>query len=323
MDSITHGISGAIAAMAFAPPEWQAPATAALTISALYPDIDLLYLVKGRKAFFTNHRGWTHSITSAAIFAPALAGALYWTFPETGFVALMALSFIGVLLHIALDLITIWGAEFFWPFTRKKYSWNLIPSGNLLFVGSLFFSFLGAIFYPEHRSLIASSGIVACLALVVIAYYSKGMARKHCEKLLVDHELEATIKGVFPARQVPGAWLVVAEDDSNFYSYHLSIWKDTTAAVVHTIEKAPDNRFTAAAHALEEAATFRNVVIFPVVSYEELEDTHRVIYTSLRDELHMLKKGLDRTRIRRGFVVNFSADSTILSKTIIGSTRNI
>jgi membrane-bound metal-dependent hydrolase YbcI (DUF457 family) len=150
MDTITHGIVGALIGKAFFAedlprnaPSWrEAPRTAArvailsATIGAIFPDIDVLAgpLAHNALAMLTWHRNITHSLVMLPIWAVALAvltnflaqKLLRW--PVPAFSSLVLIYAVSLGSHIFLDLITSFGTMIWSPldYTRPSWDWVFI-----------------------------------------------------------------------------------------------------------------------------------------------------------------------------------------------------
>jgi inner membrane protein len=88
---------------------WQAMGVAA--VAAAFPDIDALALLGGDFFYLRHHRGITHSVLLAPVWAGLIAFVGARSFAGTrerqgGWKALYGLALAGVLLHIAGDWIT-------------------------------------------------------------------------------------------------------------------------------------------------------------------------------------------------------------------------
>ena len=143
MDTITHGIAGAlIAKAAFRGEDMLArPMTAtrarivswALMAGAIFPDSDVLreFFSKNDLLILTWHRSFTHSLICLPIFAIALAGLTRWLarwrgWDSPSFAALTGIYAIGILSHILLDLVTSFGTMIWSPVKWSRPAWDLI-----------------------------------------------------------------------------------------------------------------------------------------------------------------------------------------------------
>jgi membrane-bound metal-dependent hydrolase YbcI (DUF457 family) len=152
MDTITHGIAGALIGKAFlagdAEPEQNQPAGSrgyetrarvavwAATLGAVFPDSDsvLDFLDPTGMAVITEHRGLTHSLVLLPLWALLLAAATRWLVkrrqaeqapaPRT---MKFALAYaVGIGSHIFLDLINSWGTMIWEPFSKRRVAWDLV-----------------------------------------------------------------------------------------------------------------------------------------------------------------------------------------------------
>ena len=126
MDTITHGILGALIGKAFFADDsprggvsWREPpksvgrvAIVATTLGAIFPDIDVFAgpLAHNSLAIMTWHRNITHSLVLLPIWAALLAVITQWLarrirWPAPGFTDLAAIYAVGLASHIFLDLI--------------------------------------------------------------------------------------------------------------------------------------------------------------------------------------------------------------------------
>jgi len=127
MDNLTHSLFAATLA---ATPLRAAGrgSTAALIIASNIPDIDIVVaLTGGAREYLAAHRGPTHgpiglvalTLGTAALVRLAYRGSRFWP--------LVALSLLGVVLHVALDLPTSYGTRLFSPFSDTWYALDWLP----------------------------------------------------------------------------------------------------------------------------------------------------------------------------------------------------
>jgi membrane-bound metal-dependent hydrolase YbcI (DUF457 family) len=142
MDTITHGIAGALIGKAvFHGDEMFAlrsmnrgrVITWSLMLGAIFPDSDVF-----RETFSHNellvitwHRSVTHSLICLPVFALALAALTRWfvrwrKWPAPSFAALAGIYAIGIASHILLDLVTSFGTMIWSPLRWSRPAWDLI-----------------------------------------------------------------------------------------------------------------------------------------------------------------------------------------------------
>jgi membrane-bound metal-dependent hydrolase YbcI (DUF457 family) len=151
MDTLTHGIAGALIGKAFFAPEPSSDSvsssigrTAILgaTLGAIFPDIDYFYTRywPGEFAFVQYHRYVTHSYLCLPIFAVIVALAVYafarwrgWRSPSFG--VLTAICGLGIASHIFFDLITSFGTMIWSPWSNSRPAWDLVFILDFTFTG--------------------------------------------------------------------------------------------------------------------------------------------------------------------------------------------
>jgi membrane-bound metal-dependent hydrolase YbcI (DUF457 family) len=143
MDTVTHGIIGALIGKAFFAGEspirsWREPpktadrvAVLAATLGAVFPDVDTLAgpIAHNSLAIMTWHRGITHSLVLLPVWAIGLAvltrgvaGRLRWPSPTLSLLFLIYV--IGLGSHVFLDVITSFGTMIWSPINHDRYAWD-------------------------------------------------------------------------------------------------------------------------------------------------------------------------------------------------------
>ncbi len=97
-------------------------ATAALVVGANLPDVDVLSFAWGTDAALGFRRGWTHGLLALVILPALLALSLAWIGrrrsggPPLSLPWLLALCYVAVLTHPALDWLNVYGMRWLMPF---------------------------------------------------------------------------------------------------------------------------------------------------------------------------------------------------------------
>jgi membrane-bound metal-dependent hydrolase YbcI (DUF457 family) len=160
MDTITHGIAGALIGKAFfARPEETTRARvgiAAVTIGAMFPDADFVSYEFSRNvvAMIEYHRGFTHSFLALPLFAVLLALGTWWLLrrrgresPGLGFLILAYA--VGLASHILLDAMTSYGTRIWNPVSGARVAWDV------LFI--IDFTFTALVLVPQVAAWVGSN----------------------------------------------------------------------------------------------------------------------------------------------------------------------
>ncbi len=142
MDTITHGIAGALLGKAVfrgedlfsrRPMDRARIITWSLMLGAIFPDSDVFRDMVSHNDLLvlTWHRSITHSLLCLPLFAVALAALTHWfvrrrKWDAPSFAALTGIYAVGILSHILLDLVTSFGTMIWSPLKWSRPAWDLI-----------------------------------------------------------------------------------------------------------------------------------------------------------------------------------------------------
>ncbi len=194
MDTITHGIAGALIGKAFfrggdmfasKPMNRARVITWSLMLGAIFPDSDMLreWFSRNPMLILTWHRSITHSLVSMPFFALLLAALTRWfarwrKWDAPSFRALTGIYAIGILSHIFLDLVTTFGTMIWSPLEWSRPAWDLIFIIDFTFTALLLCPQILAWVYRQGEGLknraiitwsvlaLASLGVAALLQIV-------------------------------------------------------------------------------------------------------------------------------------------------------------
>jgi membrane-bound metal-dependent hydrolase YbcI (DUF457 family) len=167
MDTITHGIAGALIGKALCsgenmfPPKPMSRAqiiTWALMLGAIFPDGDVLRDIFSHNELLviTWHRSITHSLLMLPIFSLLLAAITSWlarklSWESPSFAVLTGVYAVGILSHILLDLVTSFGTMIWSPLNWSRPAWDLIFIVDFTFTGILLIPQLLAWVHRDRR----------------------------------------------------------------------------------------------------------------------------------------------------------------------------
>jgi len=181
MDTITHGIAGALIGKAIFRGEDLFAAhpmnrgrilTWSLMLGAIFPDADVFRdtFSSDRLLIITWHRSITHSLLILPLWAlvlaaitRAFANSRKWQAPS--FAALTAIYAVGILSHILLDLVTSFGTMIWSPLRWSRPAWDLIFIVDFTLTAILLVPQLLAWVY-SHPEKVKSRAIGMCLVFL-------------------------------------------------------------------------------------------------------------------------------------------------------------
>jgi inner membrane protein len=150
MDPITHGMVGLAVASISGEPILGA-VSIGTTLGAMSPDLDIVMQSKGHYAYLKNHRGMSHSIPFLAGIATIIATTMQFVFPETAFTQVLLWTFLGTLSHTLLDILNSYGAQIFWPISKKRFTSSLL----LVYDPMIIILSLYLLLSPESKGVLA------------------------------------------------------------------------------------------------------------------------------------------------------------------------
>jgi membrane-bound metal-dependent hydrolase YbcI (DUF457 family) len=145
MDTVTHGIVGALIGKAFftgdpgrTAPSWREPpstpgrvAVISATLGAIFPDIDVFAgpLAHNSLALIEWHRNITHSLIVLPVWALVLASLTRWLaarmrWPAPSMGTLIGIYAVGLASHIFLDVLTSFGTMVWSPLNYARPAWD-------------------------------------------------------------------------------------------------------------------------------------------------------------------------------------------------------
>jgi len=190
MDTITHGLVGALIAKAGFSQRMGKVATTVLVVSAVFPDSDIVVDLVGNEFLYLKyHRSLTHSFLGALLFPALLAWIFYRFSSYKKYWNLYALSLVGVLSHIFLDLITSFGTMIFFPFSDRRVAWDMVFIIDLIFTGIIVLSLGITWIYQDPKGATTRAGVLGItfylLAFCVTLFLSRVAQRQVPWKILL------------------------------------------------------------------------------------------------------------------------------------------
>jgi len=254
MDTLTHALSGALLARAIcvrqpalvpAPPPtapaagrisapwdgragalapWQAVVVGA--VAAAFPDIDVVVGWAGEMAYLRHHRGVTHSLLLAPLWAWLLAWTMSPWFAPTraqpgGWKSLYVIALGAIVIHIAGDWITQFGTMLLAPLSDARFGLGAMFIIDLVFSGVLLAGLVGAAVWPRRRWP-AVFGLALACGWVALAWDARGDAIEQGRRYAQRAGLTAVEVEAMPRPASPFNWTVAVFDGERYHVAHLN-----------------------------------------------------------------------------------------------------
>ncbi|ABI55446.1 metal-dependent hydrolase [Alkalilimnicola ehrlichii MLHE-1] len=231
MDTLTHAISGAVAARAL-PASRRAAApslrerTWAGFVAGASPDIDFLLRVLDPLVYLNLHRGVTHSLLLLPLWAALLAVVFARVAPRLGggrygWRAWYAAAAVALLVHILGDLITSYGTQLLAPFSSHGFAWNttfiIDPWFSGLLLGGLILSLYWRPIPMARVTLLVVAALVAFQAVMMRQALDQG------QRYVEAQGLEQAEVRAWPQPFSPFNWKVSVTLDRGHYLSYLNL----------------------------------------------------------------------------------------------------
>jgi len=235
MDTITHALSGALAARAMAGGARGPglPSTAQLvvagTVAAAFPDTDIVTSLFSTMAYLTAHRGVTHSIVLLPLWAALLAllMGVFTRKPMRGYLAVCA---VGLAIHIVGDLITSFGTMILAPFSDRRFAIGTTFIIDLILTGIIVLALLASMFW-RHSRVPALAGLTLLVGYVGF----QGWMRVQAEAIGRDYARAQGMAGAqvtaIPRPPLPTNWTVVISAGDAYRYAHVNLWRTSMPVV--------------------------------------------------------------------------------------------
>ncbi len=166
MDTITHGIAGALIGKGFFSKREAKVAIFAATLGAVFPDIDIIAdaVTRDPLSIVKYHRSLTHSFVAmpffAVLFAALTPPMLNWLkrrYPSLHdweaprFWKLTLIYMVGIASHIILDGMTSFGTRMWWPISSKRVAWDMLFIVDFVFTSIILAPQVAAWTYSDPR----------------------------------------------------------------------------------------------------------------------------------------------------------------------------
>ncbi len=249
MDTLTHALSGALLGRVMARPGGAArpdrlrvaQAVLAGTAAAAFPDIDFVLGYVSEIAYLRGHRGVTHSLVMAPLWALLLA----WLMARISALqpgaarpwrAFYAVALGGLLIHIAGDFITQFGTMMLAPFSDWRFGLGTTFIIDLTFSGILLAGLLASALWRRSR-LPAALALAAVTGWVGVGWMGRGEAIDAGRAYAAAHGIPVVEIDAAPRPASPFNWTVVLFDGADYHLAHLNTRRS------EPLQAGPDDHF--------------------------------------------------------------------------------
>ncbi|MFC1589707.1 metal-dependent hydrolase [Pseudomonadota bacterium] len=205
MDIVHHALIGG-AGMLMAVAQDQPLAGLAFVAGSVFPDLDVIFMVFGKRFYLKHHQGITHSIVLAPLYALLLSALLLLPLGEWWQMEVYLAALAGLVIHVLLDWFNTYRIALLAPFVKKRYS-------------------LDAVFFIDSVALALTALFYALYAVdqldIAIWLYPAGFSIYFLAKLAYQRRIRRQLQALFaiPSSFNPFEFYVLTEDEQGLFAY--------------------------------------------------------------------------------------------------------
>lgn len=231
MDSLTHIVLGACIGEAVAGKYMNKRAMFYGALAQSVPDVDFVlgFFLHGADNVVA-HRGLTHSI----LFGLAAVFFLTWLVKDVihktplPYKNVLALFGVNIFVHLFIDTFNAYGVGLLMPFSRHRFTFNVLFVADPLFSLAPFVSFLFLLFlHKSHKRRVTwiRTGIAVSALYLFLAIVNKKIVDVAVRKNLVAQGKNVDFFTT-PSPFNSLLWFVAAKDKSGYYTAYRSVFDD-------------------------------------------------------------------------------------------------
>lgn len=241
MDSLTQIILGAAVAEAVAGKKMGNKAALWGAIAGTIPDLDVLTLSMYHPIDAAlAHRGFSHSLLFALIMGPLLGWLIHRLYRKKyAQKTWIWLFFLSIITHPILDMFTNYGTEFLWPFDYR-ITFNTVFVIDPLYTIPFMFCLIIALFLKRDnrwRSKINWTGIYYSSAYLLWGVIVKLTILSSSTEYFAMNGLKTKNAMVTPMPLTSFYWMILAEDQTNYYVGYKSLFYEFKTKDIDTVPK--------------------------------------------------------------------------------------
>jgi len=276
MDPLTHALVGlGVAALSGDELSLASPLQLGAVLGALAPDIDIVFQLYGDVPYLTHHRGSSHSIIAVVGTSAIIAVGLWLIMGGSPLGEIFVWTLLGALSHILLDLLNSYGAKILWPFSRKRYTLNLMVLADPVII----ILFTGVIFWPGMPDTIAKITFWLALAYIIIRFYLRQRIYRMLWQRFRDRGAGKLV--VMPAFISLWNWSFLIETEESFIVGEVRCFS-LNPGIKKILAKCPPNELVKKAMKSKLGQVFQNFTPYYHISHYLEEGRHVVRFCDLR-----------------------------------------
>jgi membrane-bound metal-dependent hydrolase YbcI (DUF457 family) len=204
MDIVHHTLIGGAAFLVAASHDYPV-AGAMFVMGSVFPDLDVFFMLFGKRFYLRHHQGITHSLPLSPLYAMLLSLPLLLLPEAWSWLAVLA-AWAGLVLHVLLDWFNTFRIALLAPLSKRRYSLDAV-----FFIDSVAL-LLTAAFYGLYAYADWPAAAHAYPLLFAAYFAGKWLLRRRVAKIL-------QARYVIPSALNPFAFYILAESPAGLHTF--------------------------------------------------------------------------------------------------------
>ncbi|MBI4736553.1 MAG: metal-dependent hydrolase, partial [candidate division NC10 bacterium] len=194
---------------------------------------------------------------------------------------LVGLVYLGILIHIGLDLITSFGTMAVYPLSSTRFALDLAFIVDPLLTAAFAVPLVVAWRRPHLATRAVRIGLAAAILYLSLAAGAKAVAKTRFTTELGQRVIATDRMTVVPRLFSPFRWMAVAETPGRLYQATVAPWPGVPIDI-QFYSQAPRNRYVERSDAVDSVRLFLGFARFPWTRHLQRGEEHIVEYRDLR-----------------------------------------
>ncbi len=289
MDTITHGIAGAVIAKAGFSKRLGRIGTVAGIISSVIPDADFIFRFFGEESFLRHHRGVGNSVFLIFPIALLLTFIFNRFSKKKAFWTFFLLVLIEMAGHNFLDLQTSFGTMLLYPFSDRRFSLDLVFIIDFYYTGILLIGLILSYIWKQRGEIINKTAVFIIILYTGLCAINHSKAVSLAKDFASDQNIKVINVSSLPQPLSPFYWTNYIDTEKEIYRGFVNLkggnpeasisdtfighfkakFRSPGAIEYKSIVKFPDSPFVGRALQLDGVIFFLWFSRFPVLIEEK------------------------------------------------------
>jgi len=195
-----------------------------IILAGLVPDLDLIFRARGLPQYFIHHRRESHSLLGILGLSLPLSALAKFLAPGLSYPQLYSCVWLGLLGHIFLDFLTVYGVPLIFPLRKKFYNFGILfiidPWLDLFLLPSVLEKIIPAPRPgPARISLLIAFAYLALLAILKLSAQARG-------KKIISEKFPGLDRAqvyTSPFLALPFSWLILLKNHHTIHRMRFSL----------------------------------------------------------------------------------------------------